>query len=171
MLKDIYEVCLNEYGIKHSNTLMMMDYLAHVYHTHENYEESEKLYQDCYQLRLEVDGIENVNTLSTLHNLIVTLQSQEKYNECTDLVSRCFFSRTKILGKSHPNTLETMNLRGFIASKLNEDVFAAKTFETSYLLHCEVYGSNHKETKKVRSLYMMTDFKKQLKEIAGWNKN
>lgn len=109
----ILQLCLKmitkKFGDDHSDALVCMKNLAHLYDKQENYDFAEIMYSKYFEKSKVVMGDDHPDTLTCMNNLALVYNNLGHYDLAENMHRSCSDKRLSAFGLDHPDTLTSMN--------------------------------------------------------------
>ncbi len=104
-IKRTHQICQEQLGEEHPDTLSSCASLALLYLRQGRYAEAEPLFREILNGRIRVLGEEHLDTISSMYWLGVQYWYQGRYDEAQPLFTNVVELRSRILGEDHSETL------------------------------------------------------------------
>ncbi|NUS29663.1 MAG: tetratricopeptide repeat protein [Streptomyces sp.] len=150
-LQRLYNVCLQQLGPDHNDTLNAAHHLSRAYDDTRDHERARALDEDTLSRRGRLYGDEHPDTLASAVALAVRLQALGRYEEALALEEKTLAVQRRVLGVDHPETLLTAsNLANRLAEvgRVGEAVVLG---EETLGVRRRVLGAEHPATLRTAS--------------------
>jgi hypothetical protein len=108
-LRRVTEICRQELGNTHPDTLTSMNNLAHSLWQLGDLTGAQRLHEDVLAASRQVLGDEHPHTLTSIGNLALTLGARGDFAAAQTLQEQALEARRRVLGEEHLDTLTNMN--------------------------------------------------------------
>ncbi|SNX88586.1 tetratricopeptide repeat protein [Streptomyces sp. TLI_55] len=150
-LQRLYDVCLQQLGPDHDDTLKAANDLARAYNDTQDHERARALDEDTLARLRRLYGDDHPDTLASAHNLAVGLRARGRHEEALALDEKTLEVQRRVLRVEHPATLTA-------ASNLAADLAEVGRVEEAVVLGQEtlevrrrVLGVEHPDTRLTAS--------------------
>ncbi len=110
-------------------TVGMLNKLAALYHSQENYEVAERLYKRALKVSKKTAGDQHRETATILNNLASLYHDQERYGEAEPLYKRSLAIVEKVFGPNHPKVATRLRNLTDLYRAQGKDKKAAPLYE------------------------------------------
>ncbi|MEU5894395.1 FxSxx-COOH system tetratricopeptide repeat protein [Streptomyces sp. NPDC047461] len=104
-LQRLYDICLQQLGPDHDDTLLAAHNLACAYDDTQDHERARALDEDSLARRRRLYGEDHPGTLSSAHNLAARLKALGRHKEALALNEKTLETGRRVWGWEHPDTL------------------------------------------------------------------
>lgn len=133
-------------GVKHPDTLNVMECLADAYMKSSRFLEAEQLYADCSKLRVEVHGLRHIKVCSSMLGLARCCSLQGRCADAKKVCENCLSILLETLGESHPTTATVMFELAKIYDQQGNFIDAEEKYEKCHAIQERVFGPKHQDT-------------------------
>ena len=130
-------------NIDHSDVACVINDMAGIYKTRDNYEKTYELLIEVIRIRKKVLGSEHIETGHSLNNLAVFLHSQNKYEEALVYYQDALVIYKALLGEYHVDVASAMSNLGGLYDDMGDYLEAKSFYEKSLVIRRAILDDNH----------------------------